>query len=103
MKKFLQPVRPETMLDHSVDYDFLPNINKSSQVSTKSINKTELPAQISYKKYKKISSVKQNWNFGPEVKNCKTVKYITEYITKKIPIKIKYNKDFHRFQPRSKR
>ena len=49
-------------------------------------------AQKLYLNDQKTSSEEQNWNFGPEIKNCKTVKYIAEYITKRIRIKIRYNK-----------
>lgn len=38
---------------------------------------------------KKVLSQMQNWNFGPNLNNCKTVKYITDFISKKINIEFK--------------
>lgn len=45
-----------------------------------------------------LKNTTPNWNFGPDVKNCKDVKYLTKYILDylnlKIPIKIE-KKKFH--------
>ena len=36
---------------------------------------------------KKLKKEKQNWNFGPNISNCKTVKYVTNYFAKKLKLK----------------
>ena len=49
---------------------------------------------------KNLKNVNQNWNFGPNIKNCKSVKYLTKYLCKflKIQVKIKRESSF-RFNP----
>ena len=44
-------------------------------------------AEINYKK--KTNKKFQNWNFGPDLKDCKTVKYVVEKFSKNIFIKSK--------------
>ena len=41
----------------------------------------------------KISKVSQNWNFGPNISNCKSVKYIATYFAKSLKLKIKIAKN----------
>lgn len=38
---------------------------------------------------KKIKKLDQNWNFGPSLSSCKSVYYLTNYLTKHLKIKIK--------------
>ena len=45
-----------------------------------------------YQKNKVVCNEEPNWNFGPDVSNCKSVNYITNYISKKIKLKIVKNK-----------
>ncbi len=40
-----------------------------------------------------ISKVSQNWNFGPNISNCKSVKYIANYFAKSLKLKIKIAKN----------
>ena len=42
-----------------------------------------------YKNEKKIRNIKQNWNFGPNISNCKSVKYIAKFFAKRLNLKIK--------------
>jgi len=42
-----------------------------------------------YKNEKKIRNIKQNWNFGPNISNCKSVKYIAKFFAKRLKLKIK--------------
>jgi len=46
-------------------------------------------AESIYRKNKKIDRVEPNWNFGPNVSNCKTVKYIANFISKRENTKLK--------------
>ena len=41
---------------------------------------------------KKIEKISPNWNFGPDLKNCKTVKYVSSYFAKNLKLKIIYKK-----------
>ena len=44
---------------------------------------------LSEKLYKnKLNNVVQNWNFGPNISNCKSVKYIAHYFSKSLRLKI---------------
>ena len=36
----------------------------------------------------KLNNVVQNWNFGPNISNCKSVKYIANYFSKSLRLKI---------------
>lgn len=42
---------------------------------------------------KKISYLKQHWNFGPNISSCKSVKYLTNYLCKKLILKIVLKKN----------
>ena len=46
-------------------------------------------AEKLYKNEKKIRNIKQNWNFGPNISNCKSVKYIAKFFAKNLKLKIK--------------
>jgi len=46
-------------------------------------------AESIYRKNKTIDRVEPNWNFGPNVSNCKTVKYIVDFISKRENTKLK--------------
>jgi|TARA_B110000967_G_C18855303_1_gene546882 CDP-glucose 4,6-dehydratase len=37
---------------------------------------------------KKINKMEQHWNFGPNISSCKSVKYLTQYLSKKLKLKI---------------
>jgi CDP-glucose 4,6-dehydratase len=37
---------------------------------------------------KKIKKLKQNWNFGPNISSCKTVKYVANYFADFLKLKI---------------
>ena len=37
----------------------------------------------------KIRNVKQNWNFGPNLGSCKSVKYVANHFAKSLKLKIK--------------
>ena len=53
-----------------------------------------------YKNEKKIRNIKQNWNFGPNISNCKSVKYIAKFFAKRLNLKIKVlKKKNKRFTP----
>ena len=41
----------------------------------------------------KLNKVTQNWNFGPNISNCKSVKYIANYFAKSLKLKIKIAKN----------
>ena len=44
---------------------------------------------LAEKLYKnKLNNVVQNWNFGPNISNCKSVKYIANYFSKSLRLKI---------------
>ena len=40
----------------------------------------------------KISKLKQHWNFGPNITSCKSVKYLTNYLSRKLKLKIMFKK-----------
>ena len=42
--------------------------------------------------YKKLKNVKQNWNFGPNLSSCKTVKYVAKKFSEDLGIGIKISK-----------
>ena len=46
-------------------------------------------AEKLYKNEKKIRNIKQNWNFGPNISNCKSVKYIAKFFAKNLKLEIK--------------
>ena len=37
---------------------------------------------------KKIKKLKQHWNFGPNISSCKSVKYLTQYLSERLKLKI---------------
>lgn len=37
---------------------------------------------------KKLKKIEQNWNFGPNISCCKSVRYLTNYISKHLKIKV---------------
>jgi len=37
---------------------------------------------------KNIKKLKQHWNFGPNISSCKSVKYLTQYLSKRLKLKI---------------
>ena len=37
---------------------------------------------------KKIKNLKQNWNFGPNISSCKSVKYVSNFLAKDLKLKI---------------
>jgi len=41
----------------------------------------------------KLNKVYQSWNFGPNISNCKSVKYIADYFAKFLKLKIKIAKN----------
>lgn len=41
---------------------------------------------------KKIKKVEQHWNFGPNISSCKSVKYLTQYLSRKLKLKIVLDK-----------
>ena len=40
---------------------------------------------------KKINNINNNWNFGPNISNCKNVNYIAKYFSNKLKFKIAYD------------
>ena len=41
---------------------------------------------------KKINKLEQHWNFGPNLSSCKSVKYLTQYLSRKLKLKIVLDK-----------
>ena len=37
---------------------------------------------------KKIRNIQQNWNFGPNISSCKSVRYLTNYLCKNLKIRV---------------
>ena len=56
---------------------------------------------LAEKLYKnKMKNIKQNWNFGPNLASCKSVKYVTKHFAKSLRLKIKVMKTNSRtFKP----
>ena len=49
---------------------------------------------------KNIKKLKQNWNFGPNISSCKSVKYLTDYLNKFFKLKIvKFEDKKSNFKP----
>jgi len=50
---------------------------------------------------KKIKELKQNWNFGPNISSCKSVKYLATYLSKSLNLNIRSgtNKQKNIFKP----
>ena len=52
---------------------------------------------------KKLLKILPNWNFGPDIKNCKTVKYVSNYLAKNLKLKIVYkNTKNKKYKPETK-
>ena len=52
---------------------------------------------------KKLLKILPNWNFGPDIKNCKTVKYVSNYLAKNLKLKIvNKNKKSKKYKPETK-
>jgi len=54
-------------------------------------------AEKLYKKEKAVCRKEQNWNFGPNISSCKTVKYIANFIAKRTKLKFEIIKSKSRF------
>tara|TARA_B100000700_G_C15052630_1_gene861081 strand:+ start:203 stop:1279 length:1077 start_codon:yes stop_codon:yes gene_type:complete len=66
-----------------------PNAVRPWQHVLEPLNGYLILAEQLYKNEKKIRNVKQNWNFGPNISNCKSVKYIAKFFAKRLKLKIK--------------
>ena len=42
---------------------------------------------------KKIKTLNQNWNFGPSISSCKSVSYLTFYLSKFLKLNVKVKKE----------
>ena len=82
--------------------DLLANVKKNKKIIIRNPNSTRpwqhvleplsgylKLAESIYKKDKTTCSAEPNWNFGPNISNCKTVRYIANFISKKENIKFK--------------
>ena len=47
----------------------------------------------------KIKNIQQNWNFGPNIGSCKSVKYVTNYLNYYLKIKVLIEKNKKIFKP----
>ena len=66
-----------------------PNSVRPWQHVLEPLNGYLILAEKLYKNEKRIINVKQNWNFGPNISNCKSVKYIAKFFAKSLNMKIK--------------
>ena len=66
-----------------------PNAVRPWQHVLEPLNGYLILAEKLYKNEKKIRNIKQNWNFGPNISNCKSVKYIAKFFAKNLKLKIK--------------
>ena len=66
-----------------------PNAIRPWQHVLEPLNGYLVLAEKLYKNDKKIRNIKQNWNFGPNVSNCKSVKYIAKFFANQLKLKIK--------------
>ena len=82
--------------------DLLANVKKNKNIIIRNPNSTRpwqhvleplsgylMLAESIYKKNKMVDRVEPNWNFGPNISNCKTVKYIADFISRRENIKLK--------------
>jgi len=82
--------------------DLLANVKKNKNIIIRNPNSTRpwqhvleplsgylTLAESIYKKNKIVDRVEPNWNFGPNISNCKTVKYIADFISRRENIKLK--------------
>ena len=85
--------------------DILLNIKKRKEIILRNQNSTRpwqyvleplsgylMLAEKLYKNEKKLKKIKQNWNFGPELSNCKSANYIAKFFSKNLNVKIKVQK-----------
>ena len=75
-----------------------PNAVRPWQHVLEPLNGYLILAQKLYNNDKKIRNIKQNWNLGPNISNCKSVKYIGNYFSKHMNIKIKIVKENRIFE-----
>jgi len=75
-----------------------PNSVRPWQHVLEPLNGYLILAQKLYNNDKKIRNIKQNWNLGPNISNCKSVKYIGNYFSKHMNIKIKIVKENRIFE-----
>ena len=66
-----------------------PNAIRPWQHVLEPLNGYLVLAEKLYKNEKKIRNIKQNWNFGPNISNCKSVKYIAKFFANQLKLKIK--------------
>ena len=66
-----------------------PNSTRPWQHVLEPLSGYLLLAQQLYKN--KIKKISNNWNFGPNISNCKSVNYIAKYFSNKLNFKIIYN------------
>jgi CDP-glucose 4,6-dehydratase len=82
--------------------DLLTKVKKNKKIIIRNPNSTRpwqhvleplsgylILAENIYRKDKTTCRVEPNWNFGPDISNCKTVKYIANFIAKRENIKLK--------------
>tara|TARA_B100000686_G_C16715505_1_gene931743 strand:+ start:566 stop:1666 length:1101 start_codon:yes stop_codon:yes gene_type:complete len=70
-----------------------PNAVRPWQHVLEPLNGYLILAEKLYNNDKKIRNIKQNWNFGPNISNCKSVKYIARFFAKNLGLKIKVVKE----------
>ena len=68
-----------------------PNSTRPWQHVLEPLSGYLLLAEKLYKK--KLNNVTQNWNFAPNISNCKSVKYIANYFSKSLKLKIEIAKN----------
>ena len=66
-----------------------PNAVRPWQHVLEPLNGYLILAEKLYIKDTKIKNVKQNWNFGPNLPNCKSASYIANYFAKHMNLQIK--------------
>jgi CDP-glucose 4,6-dehydratase len=66
-----------------------PNSTRPWQHVLEPLNGYLILAEKLYKGNKTVCKQVQNWNFGPNVSNCKPVKYIANFIAKRTSLKFK--------------
>ena len=66
-----------------------PNSVRPWQHVLEPLNGYLLLAEKLYKNEKRIRNIKQNWNFGPNISNCKSVKNVAKFFAKRLKLKIK--------------
>ena len=66
-----------------------PNSVRPWQHVLEPLNGYLILAEKLYNNHKKLRNLQQSWNFGPNLSNCKSVKYIANFFSKHLKIKIK--------------